>query len=181
MTILNPSLLVAAANAFVGLGEDGMDNRGQMVELFLREVRQPPGQPWCAAFVHHVGYWSHYDHKDGRSSWPLPATASCYELGEFARVRAVLRKEPTVGNVFLSYSHQYRRFAHTGIVVAVEKSLPVAGGDTLHICTTVEGNTNADGSREGRLTLRKTRRFSTEHGDRFIHWPDLEQRALAAA
>lgn len=177
----NPRLFVAAASAFVGLGEDGDDNRGQMVELFLREVRQPPGQPWCAAFVHHVGYWSHYDHVAGRSSWPLPATASCYELGEFARVRAILRKEPAVGDVFLSYSPAFRRFAHTGVVVAIEQSLRTAGDDTLHLCTTVEGNTSYDGSREGRLTLRKTRRFSVHRGDRFIHWPDITWPARSAA
>lgn len=71
MIPLAPTLLVAAANAFVGLGEEGGDNRGQMVELFLREVKHPPGQPWCAAFVYHIGYCAHYDHKIGKSSWPL--------------------------------------------------------------------------------------------------------------
>jgi hypothetical protein len=179
MIDLNPSLLVAAANAFVGLGEDGGDNRGQMVEHFLSEVRQPPGQPWCAAFVYHVGYWSHYDHRDAASSWPLPATASCWELGEFARVRAVLRKEPTAGDVFLLYVSSLKRFAHTGIIVGVQ-SRQEAPGDVIYSCTTVEGNTNADGSREGTMTLRKTRRFSLKNGDRFIRWPDLRAHAQAA-
>src|SRR5256885_2271808 len=102
MIALTPSYLVAAATAFTGLGEEG-DNNGQMVELFLREVRQPPGQPWCAAFVHHVGYWSHYDHRTKYSSWPLPATASCWQLGEFARDRKLLETEPQTGDVFLLY------------------------------------------------------------------------------
>ena len=39
---LTPALLVAAANAFIGLVEEG-DNRGQMIERFLAEVHQPPG------------------------------------------------------------------------------------------------------------------------------------------
>ena len=52
MITLQPALLIATAQAFVGLGEEGGDNRGQMVELFLTEVGQPPGQPWCAAFVY---------------------------------------------------------------------------------------------------------------------------------
>ena len=42
---LSPALLVAAANAFVGVSEQGGDNRGQMVEHFLRSVSLAPGQP----------------------------------------------------------------------------------------------------------------------------------------
>src|SRR5687768_9207952 len=91
---LSPSLLVAAANAFVGLGEEGGDNRGQMVERFLRGVFLPPGAPWCAAFVHHVGYAAHYDQLAQRSSWPLPATGSCDALARAARASVVLRDEP---------------------------------------------------------------------------------------
>lgn len=181
MTRLEPALIVAAASAFVGLGEDGSrDNRGQMVELFLREVRQPPGQPWCAAFVHHVGYWSHYDHATRRSRWPLPATASCYELGAFALVRGILVKQPRVGDVFLLHGAPQKRFVHTGIVVSVEGTYPTAAGDTLCACTTVEGNTNDDGSREGWCTLRKVRRFSVNEGDRFIRWTDLDVSLKAA-
>jgi hypothetical protein len=169
---LTPAFLVAAANAFVGLGEDGDDNRGQMVELFLREVRQPPGQPWCAAFVHHVGYWSHYDHASLHSTWPLPATASCFELGEFARERGILLEQPAVGDVFLLRSKELRRFAHTGIVVELVQTYGT-GNIASYVCTTVEGNTNADGSRNGNTTLRKTRRFSIANGDRFIRWANV--------
>src|SRR5688500_5652994 len=100
MITLSPALLVASANAFLGLGEDGGDNRGQMVELFLREVHQEPGQPWCAAFVYHVGFWSHYDHKSKRSSWPLPATASYAYLGEWAAMKGVYKTDAQLGDVF---------------------------------------------------------------------------------
>src|SRR5919199_6538396 len=92
-----------------------------MVELFLRGVQQPPGRPWCAAFVHHVGYWSHYDYDAGRSSWPLPPTASCFELGAYARARGVLREEPEIGDVFLQWNAELARFAHTGIVTRVRE------------------------------------------------------------
>ena len=180
MIPLDPALLMAAANGFVGLSEVGGANRGQMVELFLREVRQPPGQPWCAAFVHHVGYWSHWDNRTHASTWPLPATASCYELGEFARARAVLRKDPVVGDVFLLYSEKLKRFAHTGIVVAVEAVSQQGAGDTVYTCMTVEGNTNEAGSSEGTQTLRKSRQFSMRRGDRFIRWTDLTITARAA-
>jgi hypothetical protein len=179
MMPLTPSLVVATANAFIGLGEDGDDNRGQMVELFLREVRQPPGQPWCAAFVHHVGYWSHYDHTALRSSWPLLATASCFELAEFARERGWLVEKPALGDVFLLHSKELRRFAHTGVVVELVQSYG-SGAEASYVCTTIEGNTNADGSRNGNTTLRKTRRFSIANGDRFIRWVGVEHDRKAA-
>jgi len=179
MIPFTPALLVAAANAFVGVGEEGGDNRGQMVELFLREVRQPPGQPWCAAFVYHVGYWSHYDHIARRSSWPLPATASCEELGKYAKPRKILMDEPAMGDVFLLYSKELKRFAHAGIIVSVNQKYE-GKADTVYVCTTVEGNTNEDGSRNGTNTLSKTRRFSASADDGFVRWVDLELKLQAA-
>jgi len=177
MLPLTPSLVIAAASSFVGLGED-RDHGGQMVELFLREVGQPAGHAWCAAFVHHVGYWSHYDHRAARSSWPLPATASCYVLADFARRNKLLVTEPQPGDVFLSYFPELKRYAHAGIVVSVDQRSG-SGEDAVCVCTTVEGNTNHDGAREGRLTLQKTRRFSVRNGDRFIRWTEAT-RAEAA-
>ncbi len=178
MPPLSPALVIAAATSFVGLGEEG-DNRGQMVELFLREVGQPAGQPWCAAFVYHVGYWAHYDHAAARSSWPLPATASCWVLADFARRHKLLASEPQVGDVFLLYFPTLKRYAHTGIVVGVDQAIG-SGGDAVYVCTTVEGNTNYEGARDGRLTLQKTRRFSVKNGDRFIRWTAARSEAEAA-
>lgn len=176
---LSPALLVAAANAFVGLGEEGGDNRGQMVERFLQEVFLPPGQPWCAAFVHHVGRAAHYDHGTKRSSWPLPATGSCEALARAARASGVLRDEPYVGDVFLLYNRARRRFSHTGIVVGVQDEERVHDRD-VHVCVTVEGNTNDDGSSNGHTTLRKVRTFKEADGHRFIRWAEMLRRAEAA-
>ena len=177
---LTPALLVAAANAFVGFTEQGGDNRGQVVERFLRGVHQAPGQPWCAAFVFHVGYHSHYDSVSLISTWPLPDTASCQELFSFAAARRVLKDEPEVGDVFLMYSQELKRFAHTGIVASVEDPGGVADRD-VHVCTTIEGNTNDDGSRDGVATLRKLRTFREAAGHKFIRWTELQPMARAAA
>lgn len=176
---LTPALLVAAANSFIGLAEEGGDNHGQMIERFLAAVHQPPGEPWCAAFVYHVGYYSHYNHVSRISSWPLPATASCYELGLFAERKGVLTHWPEVGDVFLKYNRKLGRFAHTGIVVGVDEGDPLEDVG-VHVCTTIEGNTNDDGSRNGTATLRKVRRFVEADGDRFIRWVKLDRRARAA-
>lgn len=175
MIPLTPTLLVAAANAFVGLGEDvaAGDNRGQMVELFLREVKQPAGQPWCAAFVYHVGFWSHFDPRAKKSSWPLPATASCWELGDFAKRQNVLKARPVEGDIFLVHSKKLKRFFHTGVVISVDECQEAA-----YVCTTVEGNTNADGSENGYTTLRRPRRFGAD--DAFIRWVELDKRMQPA-
>ena len=176
---LSPALLVAAANAFVGVSEQGGDNRGQMVEHFLRSVSLPPGQPWCAAFVHHVGHSAHYDHLTKRSSWPLPASGSCDALGRAARAYGVLRDEPCVGDVFLLYSRTRNRFIHTGIVVGVQEEGRVHERD-VHVCATVEVNTNNDGSSNGHTTLRKVRTFREVDGHRFIRWAEMVRGAVAA-
>ena len=178
MIALSPDRLVAAATSLVGIREEG-HNRGRMVELFLRQVGQQGGAPWCAAFVYHAGYWSHYDHVMRRSSWPLPATASCWELGEFARVRGVRRGEPAPGDVFLVRDVDLRRFSHTGIVVSVDESNVSEAGAT-YTCTTVEGNGSEAGSREGTMVVLRRRAFSRERGDRFIHWPGLAAAERAA-
>lgn len=176
---LTPALVVAAANTFIGLVEEGGENRGQLIERFLEGVNQPPGEAWCAAFVHHVGFYAHYDHVLKASSWPLPATASCYELGRFAARRGILEREPNVGDVFLKYDPKLGRFAHTGIVVGVDSDNPQAELG-IHRCATVEGNTNDNGSANGNAVLRKDRPFSEPKGDRFIRWIKLERRAMAA-
>ena len=176
---LSPALLVAAANAFVGVGEQGGDNRGQMVEHFLRSVHLSPGQPWCAAFVHHVGYSAHYDHLARRSSWPLPATGSCEALARAASASGVLRDEPYVGDIFLLFSKTRGRFFHTGIVVGVEDEERVHERD-VHVCVTVEGNTNDDGSANGHTTLRKVRTFREADGHRFIRWAEMRKQVAAA-
>jgi hypothetical protein len=180
MIPLTPSFLIAAASSFVGLGEVGGDNSGQVVELFLREVKQSAAQPWCAAFVHHVGHWSHYDFITKKSSWPLPATASCYELGAFAEGLKISVREPCPGDLFLKYSKTLNRFAHTGIVVSVDAKHPIGDKDWLVQCTTIEGNTNDDGSANGHATLQRTRTLNTFVGDRFIRWANLQERLKAA-
>lgn len=176
---LTPALLVAAANAFIGVSEQGGDNRGPMVEQFLRGVNLPPGQPWCAAFVHHVGHWSHYDHVTRRSSWPLPATGSCERLGRAARAAGLLRSEPHVGDVFLLHSRVRGRFIHTGIIVEVFDEARAHERDS-HTCLTIEGNTNDDGSANGYATLRKLRTFREADGHAFIRWAEVSERVVAA-
>jgi len=152
---LSPAFLVAAANACAAAIEPG-----------------------ALGFVHHVGYSALYDQVTGLSNWPLPATGSCDALARAARAHGVLRDEPYVGDIFLLYSQLRRRFIHTGIVVGVLDEERVQERD-VHVCVTVEGNTNEDGSVHGHATLRMVRTFREADGHKFIRWAEIERRAAA--
>jgi hypothetical protein len=181
MIPLSPALLIATAQGFMGVREHGGNNRGQMVELFLAGVKQGPGAPWCAAFVHHAGYWSHFDSAAGRSFWPLPATASCFLLGAFAEQNRVLVDQPQAGDVFLQFNVALARFAHTGIIISVDRVNDRPSGRPWYDCTTIEGNTNEEGSREGNAVVIKKRVFYPDMRDRFIRWVDLDTRTSGFA
>jgi hypothetical protein len=185
MMPLTPAFLIAAAGSFVGHREQGQ-NRGPMIDLFLSSVglepvADEPGQPWCAAFVYHVGKWSHFDYAAGKSSWPLPATGSCSRLGDFAKRKDVLKAEPMSGDVFLLWSPQLVRFVHAGVITRIRACGETPARNPWYECDTIEGNTNDDGGRERWGVLAKHRIFYVAAGDRFIRWADLDRRLLAGS
>src|SRR3712207_103604 len=98
MIPLTPSFLVAAATTLVG--------------------RQVPCAS-CTAFVHYVGFWSHFEHGAARSSWPLPCASSCGQLAAWAKENRVRVTKPRAGDVFLLWHAPTATFEHTGIVARV--------------------------------------------------------------
>jgi hypothetical protein len=166
-TVAPAELVLAAAITLLPVRERGGANRGEMVELMLKAVGLAPGQPWCAAFVYYCGHWALRDLEHDTSRWPLPRSGSCWVLGNDAKVRDALREAPTRGAVFLLYDKTLGRFAHTGFVTRVVPT------DRGWVCTTIEGNTNDDGSREGTRVCAKTRTFLKGAAHRFIAWETL--------
>lgn len=155
-------MVLTLAHAHKDITEQGGDNRGQMVKRFLAITGLPEGNPWCAAFVAYCGFHGCWDIHREKSYWPLPKTASCYELGEFARKKGILMDKPEVSDVFLVYFDSKKRFAHTGFILSVNPD---------GSCTTIEGNTSGGGSREGWGVFVRTRRFAA--ADRFVRWKQL--------
>jgi hypothetical protein len=100
-------------------------------------------------------------------------------LGVYAKKREVLQEKPQDGDVFLLWNAQLVRFAHTGVVARVRDAGETPGGNPWFDCDTIEGNTDVGGTREGDGVMRRVRRFYPKAGDRFIRWPDLDERALA--
>lgn len=157
---------LAVCNAFVGFAEQE-PNRGQVVDAFIRSCGLKPPQPWCAAFLSYCGEraFSVY----GRSQWPVPMSAACKVIGEWAAKQRVLYKSGEPGDLVLFYYPKYKRFAHIGVLVA-----PVAG--KKHTWVTIEGNTSGGGTREGYKVNRHLNRvIDPAQGHRFVRWRHLMQ------
>ena len=162
MIPLSPVLLIASAGALLDGGASG---------------RRPGWVAGAAALVHHAGYWSHFDHRGGRSNWPLPQTTDCAELATFAGKRGVLSDEPPrIGEIFLLWSPSKRRFVHTGIVLASDRFDVVGREPARYECLTIEGGITRTGCIGGEGLARVRRMLVPGRGDRSIRWMGLEAR-----
>jgi hypothetical protein len=117
-------------------------NDGAWVEAIQRVTGNKKGDSWCASYVS-VVLALYYG---GPNKNPLPMTASCDELLEFARKKGWLTETPKVNNVFLVMKNEHDA-VHTGFVAEVK---------TLSI-KTIEGNTNDDGGRDGYGVFERSR------------------------
>ena len=154
-TNLIPATL-ALAGLRVGVKEVPRgSNKGPEVNKYLRRVGIAPGSPWCAAFT--ADTIATIAATAGVTC-PVPLTASCDVLLEWARKRGRLFASAQPGDLFLVMASEHDA-VHTGFVEAVH----TAAG-TL---TTVEGNSNSSGGREGFEVVRRTRGLRSL---RFVRW-----------
>lgn len=149
---LRPIALRAAADAEknVGTTEEGGNNRGQAVEVYLRSVGLAPGNPWCAAMVYYrlamAAVWergelpAHVPRSGYTPNWKTWALTQGLWLPRSVVVASghggavVSGTLPRRGDLALFYFASKRRIAHIGIVVKV-------GENGVY---TVEGNTGPD-------------------------------------
>lgn len=118
-------------------------NRGYFVDAMNEAVGAPVGSAWCASFIFYCG-----SRALGTTAWPLPRTAACDDLLAFARRHGILWATPKRGNVFLVLNPADAHDAtHTGFVDAVKESG----------WTSIEGNSNDTGGREGTAVVRLAR------------------------
>lgn len=123
-------------------------NAGPEVEIYLRSVGLGKGFAWCMAFV----YWNVL-----QASTKLPTLNPLKKTGGVlaqwnAQVPQNKKTTPQEGDIFIMDFG--KGVGHTGFVEKVE-------GLNIH---TIEGNTNADGSREGYAVCRRTRKISSIKG-----------------
>ena len=132
------SRLVKLAENEIGVRERNGNNSGPRVEEYLRTVGLKSGQPWCAAFVS----WVY-----AKSNFPKPRSGWSPDLLPTGR----LARSALPGNILGIYFSEYRRIAHVGLITRQD-------GDWV---TSVEGNTNVTGSREGDGVYLKKRHVKT--------------------
>lgn len=118
-------------------------NAGKQVEKYLAAVGLGKGYAWCMAFV----YWCILQVFLARAAKiPLKCTGGVRDQYIYCKKWVVAT--PQAGDIFIIvYANG------TGHAGFVEKVLPNG------YIQTIEGNTNADGSREGYAVCRRTRRI----------------------
>lgn len=148
-----PDLVVQVARKYLGVGEEGGNNRGKMIDEFESATWLDPAgdYPWCASFVCYVirealGLYS------GKVPWKRPMTPRAYGFEDWAKEEPGLdlKRNPVAEDIqpgdIITFT-----FSHVGICTG----LPHSG-----LVPTIEGNTNAEGSREGEVVAAKERRIS---------------------
>lgn len=147
------------ARSQIGVQETGNTNTGPQVDRYLASVGLDPGNPWCAAFA----YWcSTRAAAQANVSNPLPRTGSCEMIRAWAREHDLLRDTPNQGDLFLRVgyvaSEGVIRAHHAGFVDEV----------TAATFTTIEGNSNEEGSSDGYEVAHNIRAVS--RGLTFVRW-----------
>lgn len=126
--------VIEIAREEIGVRETNNTNSGIRVEAYLSYVGFKKGSPWCAAFVSWVF---------NEAGFKLPKSAWSPALFPPSRQS----KDVTPGMIFGIYFPKLKRIAHCGIVESIRNDWII----------TIEGNTNAIGSREGDGVYRKVR------------------------
>lgn len=122
----------------VGVREETGKNDGPRVEEYLRLVGLKKPEPYCAAFVSWV--YAKAGYEKPRSGWSPDLFPS-----------SRLARSALPGDVLGIYFSAMKRIAHVGIVIK-------QSGDYV---TSVEGNTNVAGNREGGGVYLKVRHIKT--------------------
>lgn len=130
--------ILCIARSQIGVVEATGLNDGKQVETYLRYTGNQKGDPWCASFVSWVF---------GQAGYAQPKTAWSPSLFPIGRQVA----QPAPARVFGIYFADLGRIAHCGLVEKQHNSW----------LTTIEGNTNAIGGREGDGVYRKLRHVKT--------------------
>lgn len=150
------ALLLLANECDRGVRETG-PNRGKDVEKYLKSTNLGPGFPWCAAFVN----WAYMEagFPEFKDLVQNPASACSIlkcnrtiklKSGLKARIIPIKASEARRGDLMGWCGPGWR--GHVGMVVRPWRDKH--GNLWMH---TVEGNTNAGGSREGDRATRKDR------------------------
>jgi len=132
------STIVSLAQKEVGVREKTGHNDGVQVERYLAWVNLKAGQPYCAAFVSYIF---------GEAGLASPRSGWSPDMFPSSR----LTKHALPADLLGIYFPEHHRIAHVGLIVRRQ-------GEWL---SSVEANTNINGSREGDGVYLKLRHIKT--------------------
>ena len=134
--------VIKEAKHRIGAREDKKrKNRGKKVDAYVKSVGTPLGSPWCAAFVSHTVHTAFPD-----SQWLR--SASCQHIYLWARHNDLLLDKPEAQSVVL-FPGSDGAFHHIGFVTDYNF--------WTGTITTIEGNSNDEGSAEGTEVVKQER------------------------
>lgn len=146
--------IVEIAKREVGIEEVNGTNRGPRVDEYKAATNLPPHEswPWCAAFVD----WCVKQAMalaGGNYTFQRPTTAGAWDMENWslAQDESTWTRKPTHGDIQAGDIVIYT-FSHVGIATGSPD-----GDGYIH---TIEGNTDAAGSREGGGVFAKRRHVS---------------------
>lgn len=145
-------LVLAEAEDFLGIKEDG-NNRGPAVEWFQKRGMINPGDPWCAAFVNAAAEIACAKKNVLSPLEKIPLQGYVQSYYDYALDHGWVLGDgrPGIGDLFLLWNAGLGRYAHIGFVSQV-----FAEG-----FSTVEGNSNTTGSRDGTEVVSNIRPYGS--------------------
>lgn len=152
--------VVATAIGEVGAKEVGT-NSGRRVKGYLASCGLEEGAPWCACFMH----WCFREsdkiiepHKDFALAAKWATKGEVFRKGQedmywSGELGHPFQRISMNGDTFTLFYSSLRRIGHVGMVI----------GEDEDYLTTIEGNTNSGGDREGEGVFKRKRLKSTIH------------------
>lgn len=134
---IDPQILIRTFASYVGIKESPMgSNNGPMVNKFNQSCGLDPSEhaPWCAAATHY-----------GYAINGLKNRPGAYSPDWYVKARRIAANDALAGDTCLVWFPSKGRYAHT--IACIHKVIRARGIVTAF--ETYEGNTNAQGSREG--------------------------------
>lgn len=147
-------VVALTAESQVGVEEEG-NNGGPEVKMYQQATWYAPGPwPWCAAFVCwcvKIATQNWALNEGGKFSKALPTTPGAFKFERWASKEGITLIKPINGALAKRGDIVVFKFSHIGIVV---KDQTTTGSPI----STVEGNTNPAGGREGDGVYAKDRK-----------------------
>lgn len=159
------TLVVAIDQREENIHEEGGDNHGARVNWYQEEGGSGDGTPWCADFVNWCAKFAADILEIDSPLEDVSNQAYVQSYVDHFAAQGMTTKRPSKvepGYLFALWFPGLNRYGHIGFV----KSIDMAAWTF----TTVEGNSNDEGSREGKEVCSNTRAIT----DRvlFIRWAD---------